>query len=162
MQQIAAVIVAALILQLAAFSQASSTFVGTWKLVSASTRTDTGQVTDTFGSDPKGFLTYTADGRMAVVITSSGRKPLSVNDPKAAPVAERAEAFSTMVAYAGRYTLEGNKVIHHVEASWVPNQAGTDLTRFATLQGDRIILRTTPMLLNGASSVVELTWERLK
>jgi len=61
-----------------------------------------------------------ADGRMSVVITAETRKPLSVNDRIAAPADERAEAFSTVIAYAGRYTLPMTKLVHHVEASWMP------------------------------------------
>jgi|SRR3954471_23885414 hypothetical protein len=162
MRQVVTLTLAVFLFASAALSQTTSGFVGTWRLLSAHHESETGQITDNLGSHPIGFLTYTAEGRMSVVITSSERKPLSVNDPKAAPAMERAQAFSTMVAYAGRYTVDGNRVTHHVEASWMPNQAGTDLVRFATLQGDHIVLRTTPMLLNGAQVVVELTWEKIK
>jgi len=76
----------------------------------------------------------------------------------AAPNVEKAEAFATMVAYAGRYTFSGDKVVHHVEASWMPNQVGTDLVRFVTIPGNRLVLRTPPMLEGGQQVVTELTW----
>jgi len=56
------------------------------------------------------------------------------------------KAFSTVIAYAGRYTFTGDKIVHHVEASWMPNQVGTDMVRSVKLEGDRLNLRTTPIL----------------
>ena len=46
------------------------------------------------------------------MISSDGRKSLSVGG---GTVEEQAEAFKTFLAYAGRYTFSGDKVIHHVE-----------------------------------------------
>jgi len=114
------------------------------------------------GQKPIGFITYTPDGRMSVVITAETRKPLSVNDRIAAPADERAEAFSTVIAYAGRYSFTSDKIVHHVEASWMPNQVGTDLVRSLKLEGDRLTLRTTPILQGGAQTTTDLVWERLK
>jgi hypothetical protein len=85
------------------------------------------------GENPTGFLTYTGDGRMTAILVSSGRQPLSVADPVAAPAAERAEAFATCTAYAGRYTFDRDRVTHHVEVSLFQNWTGTDQIRFARL-----------------------------
>ena len=141
-------------------AQTPSAVVGNWRVVSVTTTNDKGVVQDPFGKNPVGFITYTADGRMSVLLTSSDRKPLSGDDRAAAPVAEKAEAFATMVAYAGRYTFTGDKVVHHVEASSMPNDVGTDLVRSATLDGDRLALRAT-MQSEGEQVVVEVVWQRL-
>src|SRR5689334_11129097 len=94
-------------------AQSKDTLVGTWKLVSALNMTDQGEVKkDPYGQNPTGFLTYTTDGWMMAIITNRGRKPLSVPDYISAPAEERAAAFATLFAYAGRYTVTGNKVIH--------------------------------------------------
>jgi hypothetical protein len=146
----------------AAVAQSKDDLLGTWKLVSATHTTDKGDVKDAFGPNPIGFITYTTDGRMMAIITYSGRKPLSVPDHVAAPADERAEAFASMIAYAGRYSLAGDKVIHHVEASWRQDQVGSDLVRFAKVQGDRLTLRTPPMIVGGVRVVSELVWERMK
>ena len=159
---ILAATLAALTLPRAALAQSKDVLTGTWKLVSFTNTTDKGEVKFLMGQKPIGFSTYTPEGRMSVVITAEARKPLSVNDRFAAPAEERAEAFSTVIAYAGRYTFTGDKVTHHVEASWLPNYAGTDLVRFIKLQGDRLILRTPPMLQAGAQTTNEVVWERLK
>ena len=140
----------------------SNSLVGTWKLVSLTNTTDKGYVKHFMGQKPTGFITYTAEGRMSVVINAEGRKPLSVNDRFAAPSEERAAAFSSLIAYAGGYTFTGDKVIHHVEASWIPNQVGTDLVRYVKLEGDRLTLRTPPMMQGGELITNEVVWERLK
>lgn len=57
------------------------------------------------GEHPSGLLTCTANGRMIAIISDYGRKPLSVADRVAAPADERAQAYSTLMAYAGRYTF---------------------------------------------------------
>src|SRR5260370_37779195 len=93
----------ATVLPTLARSQSKNDLVGTWKLVSVVSKTDKGDVNSTvYGAHPTGFITYNPDGRMSVVLTYDGRKPLSVNDVLAAPLEERAQAFSTAVAYAAR------------------------------------------------------------
>ena len=138
----------------------NDSIIGTWKLVSALGATLGGETRKLLGEDPSGFLTYTADGRMMVIIATSGRQPLSVADPVAAPAAERAEAFATFDAYAGRYTFDGDRVTHHVEISLFQNWAGTDQIRLAKLQGSQLTLNSQPISVGGEQLVAELVWER--
>jgi hypothetical protein len=136
--------------------------VGTWKLVSAASTTSTGERSETpYGASPVGFLTYTADGRVTALISYDGRKPLSFRSGIVAPLEEQAEAFKTFFAYAGRYTLGGDKVTHHVEISSIQNYVGKDLVRSVKFQGDRILLVTPPTPVNGEIQTVELIWQRL-
>jgi len=60
------------------------------------------------------------------MISYGGRKRLSSSDSRSALRKSKAEAFKTFVAYAGRYTLNGDKVIHHVEISSIQNWVDTD------------------------------------
>lgn len=132
--------------------------VGTWKLVSASSTTSKGERNETpYGLDPVGFLTYSADGRISALISHGGRKRL----PVAAGVADQAEAFNTFLAYAGRYTLTDNEVVHHVDISSIQNYVGKDLVRSVKFQGDQITLITPPTRLNGKTQIIELIWQRL-
>ncbi len=164
-KSILAVALTLLLFQSQSFAQRSEKLIGTWKLVSAKITTDTGEVRDAWGPNPVGFLTYTADGRMSAILTLSSRKPLSVSDFISAPEGERAVAFATMTAYAGRYTLAGDKVIHHVEAASMPNDVGADLERMiVALDSDRLVLRVAKPYLRGGLMVrsQELVWERMK
>jgi hypothetical protein len=132
--------------------------VGTWKLVSNTSTNDTGEVFS-FGPNPIGLLTYTADGRMSVVNARSDRKPPSIPPS----IEERAEAFLTCGAYAGSYTVDGDKVVHHIEVCSVQNIGDTDQVRTAKLEGDRLTLRggfAVKGVIRAAKS--ELVWERLK
>jgi hypothetical protein len=101
---------------------------------------------------------------MSAILTVNDRKPLSVSDFISAPANERAEAFATMTAYAGRYTFNGVEVVHHVEAASMPNDVGADLRRLAKLDGDRLVLTVAKPYLRGGIMVrsQELTWERLR
>jgi len=49
-----------------------------------------------------------------------------------------------MVAYSGRYTVEGEKVIHHVDVSWNQAWTGTDLVRFFKREEDKLVITTAP------------------
>ena len=136
--------------------------VGSWRLESVSALNEGGdRNNEPFGNGPKGSLTYTADGRMAVLISYGGRKPLSSEDRILAPAEEKNEAFSTFFAYSGRYSLLDDRVIHHVDISSVENWVNTDLVRFIEFSDDRITLRTPPMLSGGKNQTIELVWERL-
>lgn len=91
------------------------------------------------------------------MISYDGRKQLSVG----AGTEEKAEAFSTFLAYAGEYTLSGDKVIHRVEVSSIQNYVGRDLVRTVKFEGDQIILVTPPTPVNGKLQTFELIWQRV-
>ncbi len=142
--------------------------VGTWRLLAVYSWTDKDKKDlnkQAYGPHPKGFITYTADGRMCVIETYDNRKPLSVNDLVKAPAAERAEAYSSVITYAGTYTLQGNTVIHYQQVLQSPgrNPLATDQVRTVTFQGpDRVSLRTPPVSRNGVQEFHEMFWERVK
>jgi len=75
---------------------------------------------------------YTADGRMSAILTLGNRKPLSVTDFISAPAPERAEAFASLTASAGRYSFSGDKVVHHVEVASTPNDVGANMERLSS------------------------------
>ncbi len=138
--------------------------VGTWALVGIrAISADGGVDPEAYGPAPVGILTYTADGHMTVMFAQGDRPLLSGNpvspfDLAAVPALERAQAFSSFSAYAGTYTLAGDRVTHHVAIASIPNRVGTDLVRVVALEGDRLTL-TTPPTANFTQ--VELIWQRL-
>jgi hypothetical protein len=142
-----------------AFGHENGELVGTWKLVSASSTTSKGEQNKIpYGLNPVGFLTYTADGRVTALISYGGRKALSGSG---GTIEEQAEAFKTFLAYAGRYTLTGDKVTHTIEISSIQNYVDRDLIRSVKFEGDQITLVTPPTLVNGKVQTVELIWQRL-
>ena len=136
---------------------ANENLVGTWKLMSAFTTTSEQRETP-YGPAPIGFLSYTADGRVTALISYDGRKSLTVGG---GTPEEQAEAFKTFLAYAGRYTLSGDTITHHVEISSIQNYVNRDLVRRVKFEDDQITLITPPTRVNGKIQSVELTWRRL-
>ena len=143
-------------------NSAKDQVVGTWRLVSwMEQETETKAVHKLFGDNPLGLLTYTADGRMMVIFTDPNRKAAATRQPTEA---EAAHLFKTMVAYAGTYSVEGNKVIHKIEVS--SNQAwnGTSQQRLFETKDNRLFLKTPPFMsaFLGKEIISELVWERTK
>jgi lipocalin-like protein len=138
--------------------------VGSWRLIAASATTPNGATNDApYGATPSGIITYTSDGRVIMAMLShSGRKPLSTGDRISASAEERAEAYATYFAYAGRYSLAGDKIVHHVEMASVQNWVNTDLVRIVRLEDDKLTLTTPPLSVGGHSQTTELIWQRIR
>jgi Lipocalin-like domain len=140
--------------------QARDALVGAWRLVSWENQTADGQVTYPMGTDPNGYVIY-ADGRFSITISQRGRARFAAGDLLSGTTEEKARAMEGFVAYAGRYSFYGDRVIHHVELSLFPNWVGTDQERWVELAGDRLTLSASPLLLAGAQQVPRLVWERV-
>jgi hypothetical protein len=75
---------------------------------------------------------------------------------------ERMALYDTMFAYAGTYSLEAGKVIHHVDVSWNEVWTGTDQARLFELNGNTLTLMTDvidPASATEARYVV--VWEKV-
>jgi len=138
--------------------------VGTWKLV-AYVREDlpSGAKSDVMGAHPSGYINYSSDGRMMVLIVGTDRKKPagSVATP------DEAEALiRSMLAYAGTYTIDtaAKTVTHHVEISWDQSRASTDHLRTYKLEGDTLTLTTEPSTdpASGKKTVRTVVWEKVK
>jgi hypothetical protein len=140
---------------------ARDALVGGWRLVSWETRADDGQVTHPLGTDPIGYVLYTADGRFSIAISRRDRAGFAAGDLLSGTTQEKARALEGFVAYAGRYSFYGDRIIHHVELSLFPNWVGSDQERWVELAGDRLTLSASPLLLAGKQQVPRLVWERV-
>ena len=141
--------------------QVPDALVAAWRLVSWENRAADGQVTYPMGSDALGCLLYTADGHFSVTISRPGRPGFVAGDLLSASAEEQARAVEGFVAYAGRYSFHGDRVIHHVEVSLFPNWVGSDQERWVELAGDQLTLSASPLLLAGKQQVPRLLWERV-
>jgi len=134
--------------------------VGTWKLVSVVYEDqESKQQTPVYGEHPKGYQIATPEGRWLALVTAEGR-PVPQND------AERAQALRTMIAYTGRYRVEGGKVVTKVEAAWNEAWVGGEQTRFIRFEGDDLLHIESPPMphpnLAGRVVRVIVTWQRDK
>jgi hypothetical protein len=141
--------------------RARGALVGGWRLVSWENRAADGQVTYPMGTDAPGYLIYTADGRFSVTISRRSRAGFAAGDLLSGTTEEKTRAVEDFVAYAGRYTFHGDRVIHHVELSLFPNWVGSDQERWVEFAEDRLTLSASPLLLAGKQQVPRVVWERV-
>ena len=133
--------------------------LGTWKLKSYVVTAGTGEKSTPYGEHPIGYLSYSADGRMQAIGTTSGRiAPLyfALTDE------ERVALHETMFAYAGTYSLEAGKVTHHVDISWNEVWNGTDQVRFYEVSGATLTLTSRVIdPTNGREAQYVVVWEKV-
>lgn len=132
--------------------------VGTWKLKSFQFEfADTGEAVDMYGSNPNGYLILNADDRMMAIVASGDRKP-----PKDA--AGNAALFNSMMAYTGKYRLEGDdQFITTVDLAWHPAWMGTEQARHFTVNGDMLSITSavvTHPMFRGRNGKNVVKWTR--
>lgn len=116
--------------------------LGTWKMVSWQREIQaTGERVDALGPDPVGYISYAPDGRFFAIVVRKDR-PVPATLP---PTDEdKLLLFGSKLAYAGTYTVDEEKAVHHVDASWNQAWTGTDLVRFYKLEGDDLTISGAP------------------
>ncbi len=138
-------------------------FIGTWSLAAFEVQLADGTTVHPMGQGALGRLSYGADGRMSAMLARADRTPLSVPRLEAygrAPADEKVLAFDSFMAYAGRYTVEEDSVVHHVELASVPNIVGAQQRREASFDGDGLVLRYAVTSSRGTRTNI-LRWRRL-
>jgi hypothetical protein len=111
--------------------------VGIWKLVSYQRVVDNGEPQNALGEHPKGYVILMPEGRAVLLTTADGRKPATTD-------AERAELWKSMVAYTGKYRVEGGDFITTVDVSWNEEWNGSEQRRHFKIEGNKLILTTSP------------------
>jgi lipocalin-like protein/glycosyl hydrolase family 15 len=134
--------------------------LGVWSLIDWQRIYADGRRVYPFGEKPVGLLAYMPDGRMMVQMLTRTRPLIDSPDPVGGPVNERAQAYSTCLAYFGTYKVLDNEVEHHIEASLYPNWTGKTTARGMAIEDGKLILRTDPSIVDGISVVNEMSWER--
>ena len=135
---------------------AAKQLVGSWKLTSWVIQIVGGEATEPFGSSPKGRAVFTSDGYVTFIMVAPNRKPAANND-------ESAALLKSLVAYTGKFTVDGDKFTTKVDMSWNELFTGQDQVRFFKLEGDRVSIRTAEQVsavYPGKKVVGTLTWER--
>ena len=76
---------------------------------------------------------------------------------------ERVRLFKSIIsAYSGSYVVEGDTVTHTVELSWNEAWTGTQQVRRFKVNGDELVIETTPRTAGTDTRqfINTLTWER--
>ena len=144
---------------LPALADDAQQLVGVWKLQTYYAEfQDTGETKAAFGANPNGYIIFTPDGRMIVLLTAEGRKAPQTD-------ADRAQAFRSMSAYSGTYRLEDDRWITTVDVSWNEAWTGTAQLRFYRLDGDTLTVTTawrSNVIYDGRITRSTLTWIRAR
>ncbi|WP_291366480.1 lipocalin-like domain-containing protein [Acetobacter sp. UBA5411] len=104
--------------------------IGTWQLVSYQVELqETGEFIDAMGETPRGRVIFTPDNWVAFNLEGSNRTPAETVDDHLA-------LLNTLVAYIGRYRIEGNQWVTTVETAWAPQWVGTEQRRTVKVDGE--------------------------
>ncbi|MET9661215.1 lipocalin-like domain-containing protein [Streptomyces sp. NPDC006510] len=98
------------------------------------------------GTAPRGTLIYTADGHVSVHMMRA---------PDAAP----APGSNDYMGYTGTWRVAGSRVMHAIEITPRRPWVGTEQTRSARLDGDRLTLDGS-VQVNGREQQRVLEWRR--
>ena len=141
---------------------AGNPLFGTWKLESmVYEATASGQRSWAYGDHPDGYLSYSSDGRMYAIGMAHDRpKPRDLVPTDE----ENLKLQGSMFAYAGTYTADGQKVVHHVDISWNQSWTGTDLVRLYKLDGNTLTITTAPApsTIDGEGGQWILVWKKVQ
>ncbi len=90
--------------------------------------------------EPRGIVVYTPERVTFLMMNNHRTRPerLPPSDE------EKIALFDTMFAYSGTYTVEWDRVVHHVDLSWNEAWSGTDQVRFCTVDGSTLTFSSTP------------------
>lgn len=138
----------------------SARLLGSWRLVSFQVAAvdEPGVPVEIFGPQPFGRLILTPEHYMAAYLSKPDRKPPSDS-------AEAAALLSSMIAYTGKFRVEGDKFITKVDGAWNEIYKANEQVRYFTIEGDRLSIRTAAApsgVLPGKRAVGTLVWEREK
>jgi hypothetical protein len=106
-------------------------------------------------------IMYSADGYMSVVNAPKARC-VHAQEPGATTLdsltaEQRAETARGVVAYAGRYEVEGDMVFHLIYTALNPTMIGVRQPRRATIEGDDLTLASLP---DANGNFFRIRWRR--
>lgn len=136
-------------------------FDGLWQIVAWEQLYDDGRRELPMGERLEGFIRYSPDGRMACMIGRADRARFEKGGQWNAPDEEKARAYDSMLAYAGRFRIDGDTVTHFVELSLFPNWKGGEQKRRFELRADGTLALTARLEEGTAQArTARLLWRR--
>jgi Lipocalin-like domain len=134
---------------------------GSWTLVSVSVEQD-GKKMEPFGSQPKGFLIFTREGRFLEILLRPNLPKFAANNRMKGTPEENQAIVQGSLAFYGTYKVVSEKEhagIMHVEGGTFPNWEGEDQKRVWTIKGDELSVTNPTASAGGTASVI---WKRAK
>jgi hypothetical protein len=116
--------------------------LGTWRLVSFQSEVQ-GTLVKPFGDEPLGYLVYTADGHVFVILADRERPELFRSAAGRGPVLLDTAQPNTpfgFIGHCGTFEVRDGQAIHHYEVSFRPSVDGGAEVRSVEISDDRLIL----------------------
>jgi hypothetical protein len=136
--------------------------VGTWTVVSWEQTRKDGSKFERFGTAPKGFNIFDANGRFYMMFARPDLPKIASSNPST-PTPEEAKAIvGGAIGYFGTYTVdEANKTITlHIEASSFPNQLGSEQKRTISVLTAEELKYSNPVAMSGGK--IDVAMKRAK
>jgi Lipocalin-like domain len=112
--------------------------VGAWKLISCFLEDiEIKEQKLVWGEHPNGYIVLTSTGRWIVIQTAEGRHTPQTDE-------DQIGAFRSMLAYSGKYRIDGNKIIIKVDIAWDEAWNGTEQVRYFRIEGNRLYIEAVP------------------
>ncbi len=139
-----------------------NTLIGRWDILAWEQLYDDGRRQLPLGEQLEGFLRYTEEGDLIVMVARRDRPAFTTGGQWNADEAEKAGAYGSMLSYAGTYELQGNTVIHRVDISLFPNWKGGEQKRRLELRDNNNTLAIKARLEEGTpqARTAQLLWRR--
>ena len=134
---------------------------GHWTLASQYVEQD-GKKTEAFGSNPKGSMILTPDGRFSILLMKSDIPKFAVNNRVKGTAEENQAVVHGSTAYFGSYTVASEKdktVSLRIEGSTFPNWNGEEQKRVMTVAGNELRVTNPTAGIGGTAYIV---WKRNK
>lgn len=117
-------------------SAANDGVEGSWRLVSYVVEVRrTGETFPPMGEHPTGYVMFSPEGRVWFMLTADGREP-------GEHAQDKARLLESVIAYTGRYRIEGDTWITAVDVAWDPAWVGSEQARQFRRAGDRLQVLT--------------------
>ncbi|MCQ4241780.1 lipocalin-like domain-containing protein [Stutzerimonas stutzeri] len=135
--------------------------VGRWEIISWEQAFDDGRRELPMGDALHGFIQYTEDGGMACMLARAERANFVTGGQWNASDAEKAGAYTSMLAYGGSYEVDGDVISHKVEISMFPNWKGGVQKRRCEVNADGTLTLSARLEEDTAQArTARLVWRR--
>jgi Lipocalin-like domain len=135
--------------------------LGTWRLVTFVHEVlKSHEKKNIMGENPNGFIIFTPEGRVYVIITGENRPSLHTEGVLSDSL--KLALYDSLMAYSGTYTLEGNNhCTFNIDIAWNKSWEGTILNRVYKLSGNKLEIDLLPQIgIDGNWATAKLTWIR--
>jgi hypothetical protein len=110
--------------------------IGTWKQLSGKyVDVETGEERTGLSKRPNGYFHFAPDGRLFNITVDSARTRPAGDKPTPA---EAEALYRSLIAYTGRYWVEGDKLYFDVDVSWNESWTRSRQMRRFRLEGNKL------------------------